>query len=155
MFSQSIERTYLDGNQQSSAHHRNWERLCKVRQTMRECRWNIRDLVQFWCTLETPEGVLNDPISKQRRRRDLAMAIAGQDGLLREVLAEAILEHREEVVNSIAEVLKGELDLLLSLKAFQEFSFSAFEEINFEEVPNNAAFRYNRKDRGPDFWYAQ
>jgi hypothetical protein len=35
------------------------------------------------------------------------MAIAGQDGLLREVLAEAILEHREEVVNSIAEVLKG------------------------------------------------
>ena len=53
------------------------------------------------------------------------MAIAGQDGLLREVLAEAISEHREEAVNSIAE-----LDSLLSLKAFQEFSFSAFEEVS-------------------------
>jgi hypothetical protein len=38
-------------------------------------------------------------------------------------------ESREEIVDSIAEVLKGELDSLLSLKAFQEFSFSAFEDV--------------------------
>ena len=104
---------------------------------MRECRWNIHDLVHFWYTQESPEEVIHDPITKQRRRRDLAMAIAGQDGLIREVLTNAILQNREETVDSIAEVLKGELDSLLSLKAFQEFSFSAFEEINLKDVPRN------------------
>ena len=38
-------------------------------------------------------------------------------------------ESREEIVDSIAEVLKGELDSLRSLKVFQEFSFSAFEDV--------------------------
>ena len=83
---------------------------------MHECRWNICDLVHFWYTQESPEEVTNDPITKGKRRRDLAMAIAGQDGLLREVLTEAITENREKIVDSIAEVLKGELD---SLKHFK------------------------------------
>jgi len=43
----------------------------------------------FWYTQESPEEVIHDPIIKGRRRRDLAMAIAGQDELLREVLTEA------------------------------------------------------------------
>jgi hypothetical protein len=100
IFSQSIERAYLDGNQrqQSSARHRNWERLCKVRQAMRECIMPV-DLYY-----------------------------------LREILAEAILKHCEEVVD----FLKGELDLpfLISLKRFKSSvsTFSTFEEINFEEV---------------------
>ena len=42
-------------------------------------------------------------------------------------------ESREEIVDSIAEVLKSELDSLLSLKAFQEFSFSAFEDVPMNE----------------------
>jgi hypothetical protein len=91
----------------------------------------------FWYTQESPEEVIHDPITKGRRRRDLAIAIAGQDGLLQDVLTEAIIQNREGIADSIAEVLKGELDSLLSLKAFQEFSFSAFEEINFEDVPRN------------------
>jgi hypothetical protein len=120
-----------------SSQRNSWEKLCKFRQTMRECRWNICDLVHFWYTQESPEEVTNDPITKGKRRRDLAMAIAGQDGLLREVLTEAITENREKIVDSIAEVLKGELDSLLSLKAFQNFSFSAFDEVNLEDVPRH------------------
>ena len=117
-----------------SSQSNSWQKLCKIRRTMRECRWNIQ---HFWYTQESPEEVIHDPITKQRRRHALAMAIAGQDGLIREVLTNAILQNREETVDSIAEVLKGELDSLLSLKAFQEFSFSAFEEINLKDVPRN------------------
>ena len=59
----------------------------------------------------------------------------------------------EEIVDSIAEVLKGELDSLRSLKAFQAFSFSAFEDVprNMMEKALNTPYGVSKTSASEHF----